>query len=117
DCLRGGCSRQREIRWNRSGDGKVAYRQRSRCSSNKNTVVVETGHRVLLGAEGIVATDGQFRSSWRRNKDGIRMRRHVHHQAEMIRLAAGIGNIGLGGVSSAVAGQNDTPGAVESHQV
>ena len=65
--------------------------------------VIEAGHRVLFCAEGKVRSHGLLRPAGRRHEDGIRMRSDVHHHAEVVGLAAGVGNGRGCAVSAAIA--------------
>src|SRR6266852_1822801 len=65
--------------------------------------VIEAGHRVLFRAEGKVRSYGLPRPAGRRHEDGIRMRSDVYHHAEVVGLAAGVGNGRGCAVSAAIA--------------
>src|SRR5260370_21832331 len=105
----------RQIHGGRLLHREVAHPERvGRGGSKEQPVVIEAGHRILLQAEGKVAANGRFRSSWRSYKDGVVMRWYVDRHADVIGRARRVVE-GCGGCIAASIPPLDGTRAIEPH--
>src|SRR5205823_9861870 len=95
---------------------EVTYLQSAAgCAVHKGPPVVQTGHRILFGAEGKVRTHGLLRAARGRHEDRIGMGRNINCQTEVIAGSARVRDAGVK-VAAPVARLDDSRGG-KSHDV